>query len=151
MGADRGRRHVGIWVVLLLLTTNLAGCGQSCTDVACSDRVTVQVPDNTATAWGSGRFVAELCLGDLCNSKPLRVGPDGLRWGQEPELFAEPGTFDTGRTHTVSLTVADRDGNVVYFTSKDAVTLATHQPNGSRCPPTCATAVIGVDPAQPTP
>ena len=147
MQPARGRRYASLSAVALLIAAALAGCGQSCPELTCSDRVTFQPTDSASAVWGEGQFEFEACVDDLCESAKLTIGLNGPR-GQMPEVSAESGTFDPDEPHGVTLSVADADG-ILYFTSQPAVEFEEFKPNGPRCAPTCAIALIAIDPTAP--
>lgn len=142
-------RLLSICVVLIAVAPSIVGCGKGCSLAGCDDKVWYEIPDAAFAAWDSEGLTpvnVETCVGDLCQVTEVRVSARATP-RTTPEFTLDPGTLDTADLHATRLTVTASDGQVLYTRSDVDVALDEWTPNGPGCEPTCATAVIGVDPS----
>jgi len=141
-------RLLSVCVVLVAVASSIVGCGKGCNLAGCSDKVWYEIPDAAFAAWdaeGLTPVSVETCVGDLCQVVDVRVSGRGTP-RTTPEFVLDAGSLKTDDTPTTRLTVTASDGQTLFTRSDADVTLDEWTPNGPGCEPTCAVAVIGVDP-----
>jgi hypothetical protein len=141
-------RSLSLCAVLVVVAQAIVGCGRGCTLLGCSDMVRYAIPDAVFAAWdaeGLTPVAVETCVGDLCQVTEVTLTANGTP-RQTPEFILDPGSLNTGDAYITRLTVTASDGQILFTQSDVDVALEEWTPNGPGCEPTCATAVIGVEP-----
>ena len=147
-------RAAALFVALVLPTTGMA-CSRDCTDIGCSDAISLRVSGVELT--NRDRFSIEACIDGDC-TEGLRITTSDLILGRgaAPEVLVipqggpllyvslqPPGQLEVGDVHQVSLKFKV-DGQPSIQVNEE-VTMEASQPNGPGCPSTCALAEVDVD------
>ena len=141
---------------LLLLATGLAACGsdhmmsKSCTDIGCSDGVTIDLGPRAAYGT-SATLKVHVCIDSACADMIVSATDCQLQGAGgtttpplilmcTPEtnlvIVASATTAFGAGSHLVAVAVSDASGTMIFSHSENVATTST-QPNGPDCEPTC--------------
>lgn len=142
---DRTQTLLTILAIAVIALLQAGGCRpgeRACTMADCDDGVAFELKGIDSA---EGSITVETCIGNACRTQPFQARSGSPPGPSHVLRSSPPGTYEPGDRLPVSATVIDAEGNEVAAVA-GTVSLEEHQPNGPRCPPTCAQATVEVSP-----
>lgn len=146
-------RRAIIIAVLLVVGAGVVGVitlsskPQMCTQIGCTDTLTISVPTETAERIKGATYIAidGTIINDPCTNKDdaeifgeqIRIRPSVLGHGSGQETIEE---LQIGHRR-----ICDQEPTILHELTDHDITYTSFQPNGPGCPPTCLQASIEIN------